>query len=81
MSFGFPFSSEALDLRAMAVTQAHLVGESSAVVMPQLSVLQGNEMVPAKAEAKGQTWKDELDADMSTAVSFKDSPSSVFNKK
>ena len=74
-------SFAALDLGAMAVTQALLVRESSTVVKPQLSVLQGNGMVPAKVETKGQTWKDRLEAEMSTAVSLRDSLSSVFSEK
>ena len=65
----------------MAVTHARFVRELLAVMTPQLSVLQGNGMVPAKVETKGQTWKDRLEAEMSTAVSLRDSLSSVFSEK
>ena len=81
VSLRFLLSFAALDLGAMAVTHACLVRESSATVMPQLSVLQGEGMVPTKVEAKGQTWKDGSDAETSTTASFEDSLSSVFNKK
>ena len=66
-------SPAALDLGATAVTQALLVRESSAVVVPQLSVLQVDGMAPTKVEAKGHAWKDRLDAEVSTTASFRDS--------